>query len=1257
MSRLGQKSVVEQRLAKIENELAAKLEISNADDFNFWKTRERVYVKVTGETAGTVTSELPKVWNLGDTLAKGETISVGSRGVTAGKRSFKFREDISWDALKSSTHFEAEARNIWASKLGSFAEKEAKTRAAIKVAENDLPLLEKAWKDGVVPRVELLEKGSGVKSFYSRDEFFQFLVEKKQAVYDSAIGAGKSGEEAAKLANISDTRALGVIDPKQEKGLFAFQEAAENYRKNFAASGRAAPGEFYDSPTWVKSIKDTSEITVDGNVVDGLVAIKQKQKLYEQAAERDVAFVLGEDASRFARVSDTLLNRMNRTGPGGGMLSAQNENYGTLGSMVQYLGSQTLKTIQKVQTATRETLSPALYKLGQNEAAAIEWSVLQQRIRQFGSTPFGYDAERQAMRPLALMKYERSLAEGIETAAPILDDSIPLSIPVQHAETAAVIADHVRLNATRVEKLGAIRTTQGVKWNRDPERFYPIPPNTKDYPYFASVIDDSIAGHGHGKMIYAATAEDLEKQITQINAADPTLKVLTKADAENWYKSVGQYEFERTLTDVSFDGALASKGVSANYLPSTSPDKIISETLNWHLGRDSSLVRDAVAHLNEVQLGTLRTMGEKYAAVQGSHFSKLDPVAYLEMQGKNPYADYARSMLGLSTSKEFPFWTPLNDMLDRKVSSLFNKVYETFSQAKTPTELELINKSLADAGYQGAPYSAMTHAFANHTAPKGALSSFIAKANAILSSTMIGMDPINALNNTVGSVVLRSTELKSLLRAIGQGNVEVAGELARATTLKVPGTSNTIFSPTKMYAEAMSAFHSPEGRVLREQFKSRGIISSRVEQANWVLDNLALTGKESVADLEGKITAVFNGLKKSAALGEKVTGNALAEEFNRFVSGHIAKQITDKAVTAGVIGEKEAWAYVNTFVNRVEGNYIAAQRPGVFQGPIGQAIGLFQTYQFNLMQQLLRHVGEGSGKDVAMMMGLQSTIFGMKGLPAFDAINTHLLGNASGNTQHRDLYSTLYGAVGKDAGDWLMYGMGSNALGLISPELKFNLYTRGDINPRNVTLLPVNPANIPFVQAAGKFFGSIAETSQKISQGGQVWGSILQGIEHAGISRPLAGLAQTLQATGNPLGKSFSTSNAGNVVASNDWNSLTSMIRIAGAKPLDEAIGVDRAYNLEVYAAKDTAKRKALGETIKTTLIAGNSPTQEQVENFAESYVKMGGKRERFNQYMVQQFKSANTSQVNKLAENLKSPFSQSMQQIMGDNLLADFSR
>ena len=48
---------------------------------------------------------------------------------------------------------------------------------------------------------------------------------------------------------------------------------------------------------------------------------------------------------------------------------------------------------------------------------------------------------------------------------------------------------------------------------------------------------------------------------------------------------------------------------------------------------------------------------------------------------------------------------------------------------------------------------------------------------------------------------------------------------------------------------------------------------------------------------------------------------------------------------------------------KLKANIIASQRPQMFQGPLGQAIGLFQSYQFNIMQQLLRHVGEGNAKD------------------------------------------------------------------------------------------------------------------------------------------------------------------------------------------------------------------------------------------------------------------------------------------------------
>ena len=228
-----------------------------------------------------------------------------------------------------------------------------------------------------------------------------------------------------------------------------------------------------------------------------------------------------------------------------------------------------------------------------------------------------------------------------------------------------------------------------------------------------------------------------------------------------------------------------------------------------------------------------------------------------------------------------------------------------------------------------------------------------------------------------------------------------------------------------------------------------------------------------------------------------------------------------------------------------------------------------------------------------------------------------------------------------------MYGAASNALGMIHPDLKMNLYTRGDINPRNVTLLPVNPANIPFVQAAGKLFSSLSDTAQKLGAGGAVWGTLMQGIEHAGVSRPLAGLAQTLEALGNPESKSYSTSTKGDMIASNDLLSLANFTRLTGAKPMDEAVVTDRLFNLGVYAAKDSQQRKQLGEAIKTTMMAGNSPSTEQVQKFASEYAKAGGKQEHFSQSMMQLYKVANTPQANTLAANLKSPFSQSMQLIM----------
>ena len=337
---------------------------------------------------------------------------------------------------------------------------------------------------------------------------------------------------------------------------------------------------------------------------------------------------------------------------------------------------------------------------------------------------------------------------------------------------------------------------------------------------------------------------------------------------------------------------------------------------------------------------------------------------------------------------------------------------------------------------------------------------------------------------------------------------------------------------------------------------------------------------------------------------------------------------------------KEQLAYINTFVNRVEGNVIASQRPFVFQGPIGQAIGLFQSYQFNLMQQMFRYVAEGTKKDAAMLLGLQGTLFGMNSLPAFQAINLHVIGTMSGNTNHVDAYDAVYGVAGKNLGDLLAYGIPSNLL-------QTNLYSRGDINPRQLTILPTALSEIPFISAFTKLVGAVKGTATKLGDGANVWQSLLQGIEHNGISRPLAGFAQTLQATTGE-GVPFSTTSKGSIIFSNDLVSLATLSRLAGGRPLTEAIVVDGVFRNNSYAQHDVGKTRELAAAIKASSIQGQELSSDQWDKFAGMYAERGGKQINFNKFMMNEIKSANTSNAEKIIQQLQSPYSQKIQLLMG---------
>ena len=1255
------------------------------------------YAKAWGEDVGRVTSERPTITALSDTLGKGERIEVSTAKVIAGKETYPFdtvhlttgvskaaakgKKGKAWNILKVNP-LEANARYIWAAALDLKGMLAKKGVSALHVDVNDIPLMEKVMLEfGDSPEIANIKflnlrddeiLGTSLKEFIGNKKVELANKLLRQVAEEGAEVAPKHQEEIAAIVNVKNSFLNGdlVRDPVggySLKDILALQDHAEELTAKLVAQGarKAEAGvvDIWNVPQHIKMTYDTTPFKgINNFVLDNMVIIKEQQKLYQQGTSRASASVLGEDYAKLPDInSGKVFSEAVPSGAGSGFVTAASSNYGSLASLVENIGGITSRTIEKFKDRTRSSLEPLLYKLANNQEAAVEWSSLNQRVRSIEGE-YALNEAGTALEPLVLVKYKRALQEAAENGTPapkepvLRNPAMELEIPLKTPEVRALARAHIELNGKRTAGLGEIRSAQGVQYSRDPEVFYPIPVNPKDYKHFAMVTDESITSGNPSKTLFATSAEELDTMIRKLKE-NPHLKIRTKKEAEEYYSDRGQWDYEKTLNANYLDTEAHRKGVSAPFIVATDPAKITSDTLTWHMQRETGLVREAVAAKYEVQFNELRRLGDEATNVATSQFSDIGLLTYAEDVVKNPFADYIKTALGIRKNSDYPWWVQPNQMADQAVSKLLKRATLAMEKAKTPAELAEVNRMLEKGGYKGAAYDETMALFSNVEVARGALSAVVQKANSILATIVLRLDALNSVNNAVSANVLLGTETKAVIRAIQRGDTEAIGALGNLTRIKVPGTEETIFSPQKLIGNAIKKFNvfGPDSTEMKF-YRDNGYITSISAQYRDALDSLTFTGKESVANWDNRINKLHTRLRSIADTGEKWTGNKLAEEFNRFVAADVMKQMTDIAVERGLMTAKEQLSYINTFVNRTQGNYLAAQRPMLFQGPIGQAIGLFQTYQFNLIQQLLRHVGEGHSKDAMTLLALQGTIHGMSGLPAFNAINTHIVGTASGNTEHKDAYTTVYGIAGKEGGDWLMYGGASNMLGLIDPDLKVNLYTRGDINPRHVTIVPTNPATVPIVQASGKFFANLFGTAKQLAAGGDVSTTLLQGLEHNSISRPLAGLAQALKGLDNPQAASYATTKKGNVIAANDLLSLANLTRLAGGKPMDEAVAMDAVYRYKAYALADQNKRNTIGRALKSTMIGGAVPTQEQIEEFAGKYAEAGGRQEDFAGWMTQLYKSANLSQVNKIRDSLHSPYSQSMQLLMRGRETRDFT-
>jgi len=1183
------------------------------------------YVKLSGENAFQVSHDAPVVLNLADTLKGGSHDSVTQQiNSFVGKQKFKVGD--SWTPALADSHLETEARYIWA--------QSKQIKQGMVIGDRDVPMLERAMQSGVSD----VQLTSG-KILHS-DEMLDHIqrAKTKEAWLLAEAYPKMTTEEIAKRVNMR----VSALEGDQNTVRPLTDWVATDY------STKA-----YLNPTYAKLAYDTKPMMdTSGFVMDAVTHAKANQLELRQAAGIAFAQELPEMAAVLPKqIGDKAIYEAYRFGAGGGFGSTMNENYGTIGSIMQDIGAKFNGLKTKLINSVDEKFQSLNYAILNNQEASDD--IVKAYNLVLGS-PEKYTLSADGM--LRMSKVEAAMAKGDGKFPALLDVNSPIEIPIKSQAARDWITAWMGHND---EKLASTSSRLGYQLGTPSQdlrgHLYIPPPDPKNYNHFAFVVDPTVTGTGHVRMIHGADAHALEQLAGKVRA-QPGLKVIMKGASEDFHKAMQDYQYGLGINENYINTALARTGVSAPYFAVTDANKILSEVMDWRKRADVSNAREwmKLKYAPEVEsLGQLAKSYDELALSKKAYSGKFASDVV-----KNPYKNLVNTMLDVSTKEEYPIWTPLNRMLENGVSRLVGRLHDAALEAPAGAELDRISNVLKESGISANFTDTATMMLANHTAPKPVLEEFIRKANGALSFLMLRSDPLNAVNNGIGHTVLYGAETRDLVKNIIAGNKDAAGELALLSQVKIPGESlGSILSPTKLAANAYADYAklltgAPESKQLEVFFRANNWMPNLIEQERSIMNAITLRGTESPGQLAQMTNAMTGAVKTLASPLTKL--NQGVEDMNRFVSAHTAKQISDIAVKRGLITEGEQLSYINTFVNRTNGNYIANQRPMLFQGPLGQAVGLFQTYQFNMMQQLFRYVGEsGANKSAQYLLGFQGTIYGMNGLPGFNAINTHIVGNAAGNPMHTDIISQSYETAGKAAGDWLVYGSASQMF--LHPDLKVNLYSRGEINPRQVTVIPTNPADVPIIGAFTKMMTSIKTTADRLDAGGAVYQTMLQGVEHAGISRPLAGLAQVAQAFGNEQLQSYSTTSKGSIIGANDLFSLTTFARMSGGRPLDEAIANDAVYRIRSYSAARTQEINEVGAALKSKIQAGTLDP-ESVSAFSNEYVAKGGKQEMFSKYMMRQMKSANTSTANQLATDLKNPVNQSMQRIMGGYAMQDLA-
>lgn len=885
-----------------------------------------------------------------------------------------------------------------------------------------------------------------------------------------------------------------------------------------------------------------------------------------------------------------------------GFLTSTNPAYGSLLEQVQLAAAKAQKVREKFTNERATAMinsEQALRSAGDNSLTSFVLSSLYPKLRGSSETLYTLEATGHIVGK-QVKGSQVNVVETLDIGAILKKHLMDSGVEAKLAEEQALAAKtkvvdylkaYVDVDAKYVKLMNQLRLAKGEPAIERLDGQIYIPPPPLASRKHAVFVADSL---GNKSMLFANSQKELSSKILETQKAHPDLKVFTNKDTEVWFKALDEYEAASVYAPTRLDMAMKRSG----RLQEDSPPhgmKILDDINEALTRKEHFLVRGG---MESVYAEELHTLGLSARAMSPSGES-------------NAYSKLRDMLLGTSEKSK---WLDVQEAIATGFDSGLNTVAGIFRTSKSVVSPKAEEARLAAqdvfSKFNGRDAWASPELWnmSGYSSYNGTTQQLVNSANRFLQTMGLRLEMANSIVGLIGTPIMMFPEIKAALNNdVGFGYLKFIANAVR----------NYFTDPRRLeWYDSFQAVNK-ELAAHREVTTSLGALFG-AKTSNQILAN----------------SGVLND-KLSKAVNTLATPSDWVERFTRYLGADVAHQIGNMRGLQGA----ELEAFIVNFANKVSGNFVANQRPQLFQGVVGSAIGLFQSYQFNLMQQMFRHLAEGEAGRAAMVMALQGTIFGGRSLPFFDLINNHIF--TRHNADKADIYSFAHDTFGEKWGDYLVYGLGSNLTGM-------NFWQRGDTTPRNFSVVPLLPQDWAVVQKSAQAFEALGEFASNMSNGGSLKVSGLELIAHAGLNRPLAGVAEMA------LGAKTSKKGNVDVAINHDLLSMATAARLLGARPMDEALTMEQMYRYGKIKADAQEKKNAVMEAMRSQIL--NDPTELDVSAFAKRYSESGGRPEEFRRSLLKTLKETDTPRAKLFADKIRrDPYAQHYQEQARPNGLENY--